>query len=99
MLAAGSRDLFVGRAVEMAQLSEALEDALAGRGRIVTIVGEPGIGKTRTAEELAAVAAARDAEVLWGRCPEERGAPPYWPWSQVIAAHAGAISADRPSSA
>ena len=42
---------FVGRQREMGELKAALEDALSGRGRLVTLVGEPGIGKTRTAEE------------------------------------------------
>jgi predicted ATPase len=82
------RDTFVGRERELAQLTAALDDAIAGRGRIVLLVGEPGIGKTRTAEQLAVVARRRGAEVLWGRCPEERGAPPYWPWVQAIGAHA-----------
>jgi DNA-binding CsgD family transcriptional regulator len=48
------------------------------------LVGGPGIGKTRTAEELASVARPRGAQVLWGRCLEERGAPTYWPWGQAI---------------
>ncbi len=87
MQAQRQQDVFVGREREMAELTAALEDALAGHGRLVMLVGEPGIGKTRTAEELAAVARGRGAEVLWGRCPEERGAAPYWPWVQVIRAH------------
>ncbi len=56
-----------------------LEEALSGRGRLVTLVGEPGIGKTRTALELATYAGLRQAQVLWGRCYEGEGAPPYWP--------------------
>ena len=44
-----SRAKFVGRQREMAELTAALEDALAGQGRLVMLVGEPGIGKTRTA--------------------------------------------------
>ncbi|MCI0800329.1 MAG: AAA family ATPase, partial [Chloroflexi bacterium] len=48
------------------------------------LVGEPGIGKTRTAQELATYAGLRGAQVLWGRCYEEQGAPPYWPWVQAI---------------
>ena len=40
--------VFVGRQREMGELKAALEDALSGRGRLVTVVGEPGIGKTRT---------------------------------------------------
>ncbi|MFB3119689.1 MAG: AAA family ATPase, partial [Stenotrophomonas maltophilia] len=48
------------------------------------LVGEPGIGKTRTAQELATYAGLRSAQVLWGRCYEEQGMPPYWPWVQAI---------------
>jgi DNA-binding CsgD family transcriptional regulator len=77
-------DVFVGRQRELGELRAALEDALSGRGRLVMLVGEPGIGKTRTAEELAALAQQRGAQVLWGRCYEEQGVPPYWPWVQVI---------------
>ncbi|MCI0794977.1 MAG: ATP-binding protein, partial [Chloroflexi bacterium] len=44
-----SRGVFVGREKELAELTAALEDALAGQGRLVMLVGEPGIGKTRTA--------------------------------------------------
>jgi DNA-binding CsgD family transcriptional regulator len=75
---------FVGRQREMAELKGALEEALSGQGRLVMLVGEPGIGKTRTAQELTAHAEAKGARVLWGRCPEYQGAPPYWPWIQAI---------------
>ena len=75
---------FVGRHQEMAELKVALEDALGGRGRLVMLVGEPGIGKTRTAQELAAQAEQLGAQVFWGRCNEEEGAPPYWPWVESI---------------
>ena len=77
-------DVFVGRQREMGELKAALEDALSGRGRLVTLVGEPGIGKTRTAVELATAAGLRGAQVLWGRSYEEQGVPPYWPWVQAI---------------
>ena len=76
--------VFVGRHREMDDLKAALEDSLSGRGRMVTLVGEPGIGKTRTAEELATYATRQGAKVLWGRCYEDVGAPPYWPWVQAI---------------
>ena len=75
---------FVGRHQEMADLKAALEEALAGRGRLVMLVGEPGIGKTRTAQELASYAETLSAQLLWGRCYEEQGAPPYWPWLQLL---------------
>jgi tetratricopeptide (TPR) repeat protein len=76
--------VFVGRQQEMGDLKAALEDALSGRGRLLTLVGEPGIGKSRTAQELASYAGLRHAQVLWGRCYEGEGAPPYWPWVQAI---------------
>ena len=76
--------VFVGRHQEMGDLKAALEDTLSGRGRMVTLVGEPGIGKSRIAQELATYAGLRAAQVLWGRCYEEKGMPPYWPWVQAI---------------
>ena len=65
--------VLVGRQREMGELKASLEDALSGRGRLVTLVGEPGIGKTRTALELATYAGLRQAQVLWGRCYEGGG--------------------------
>jgi hypothetical protein len=79
-----STGVFVGRQKEMDQLRAALEETLSGRGRMVMLVGEPGIGKTRTAQELATYAGLRRCQVLWGRCYEGGGAPPYWPWVQAI---------------
>jgi class 3 adenylate cyclase/DNA-binding CsgD family transcriptional regulator len=83
---AAPADKFVGRQRELEVLQGAFEQACAGHGRIVMLAGEPGIGKTRTAQELAGQAAQREAAVLWGRCHEVSGAPPYWPWVQVIRA-------------
>src|SRR5215208_5758462 len=77
---------FVGRDAELSVLSEALDAAAAGRGRMALVAGEPGIGKTRLAEELAAVARRRGVRVLWGRCYEGEGAPAFWPWVEVLRA-------------
>src|SRR5207245_11519197 len=76
--------IFVGREKEMDELRAGLEDSLSGRGRLMMLVGEPGIGKTRTSEEFATYASLRNAQVLWGRCYEGEGAPAYWPWVQAI---------------
>jgi hypothetical protein len=57
-------DVFVGREREMGALREDLEETLVGRGRVVVLTGEPGIGKTRTAIELAAYAQLQGARVL-----------------------------------
>ena len=75
-----------GRDRERAELMAGLEDALVGQGRLFLIAGEPGIGKTRLAEQLASHAVERGARVVWGRCWEGGGAPPYWPWAQVVQA-------------
>lgn len=58
--------------------------ALAGRGRVLCLTGEPRIGKTWLADEAGAYAASRGMRVYWGRCFEEGGAPAYWPWIQVV---------------
>jgi tetratricopeptide (TPR) repeat protein len=77
----------VGRERELSELEAGLEDALSGRGRLFVIGGEPGIGKTRLADELASRAKQRGARVLSGRCWEAGGAPAYWPWVQAIRTH------------
>jgi DNA-binding winged helix-turn-helix (wHTH) protein/tetratricopeptide (TPR) repeat protein len=83
------RDRFIGRERALGRLRENLESALSGRSRVVLLVGEPGIGKTRTAEELAAEARAAGAETLVGRSVEGEGAPAYWPWVQIVRAFVG----------
>ena len=71
---------FVGREKETAVLTDAWEKVRSGRGRIVMLVGEPGIGKTRLAREFASQVEVEGCKVLWGRNFEDRGAPPYWAW-------------------
>ncbi len=78
------RNVFVGREPEIRALEASMTDALGGRGRVVALVGEPGIGKTRTVEEFLSSPAVAGARVLWGRCPEHDGVPAYWPWVQAI---------------
>jgi DNA-binding SARP family transcriptional activator len=73
----------VGREAQLAALDASLARAAAGRGRLVLVAGEPGVGKTRLAEEVARRAAARDLRVAWGRGYEGEGAPAFWPWVQV----------------
>jgi DNA-binding SARP family transcriptional activator len=82
-----ARGLFVGRERELAELAGALDDALSGKGRVVLLIGEPGVGKTRLADELMAGARDRGARVMVGRCWEAGGAPAYWPWVQSLRAH------------
>jgi DNA-binding SARP family transcriptional activator len=78
-----SEDL-VGRESEMAELLPVLEGVLSGNGALVLVGGEPGVGKSRFAEALAAHARERSVRVLVGRCWEAGGAPSYWPWVQAL---------------
>ncbi|HEX7135826.1 MAG TPA: BTAD domain-containing putative transcriptional regulator [Iamia sp.] len=77
---------FIGRKDELAALHADLADARSGHGRITSVGGEPGIGKTRLADELAAAAEAAGDVVVWGRCFEGKGAPAFWPWTQIVEA-------------
>jgi tetratricopeptide (TPR) repeat protein len=75
---------FVGRADELRALVTAVADARQGRGRVLLVAGEAGIGKTRLVEH--ALGGQSAATALWGRCRESQGAPAYWPWIQALRA-------------
>ncbi len=75
---------FVGRRQELDQLKEALEDALGGRGSLAMLVGEPGIGKTRLAEEFTVYARLRGAQVLSGRSYEGAVEVAYFPFVEAF---------------
>ncbi|HEX5505253.1 MAG TPA: AAA family ATPase, partial [Thermomicrobiales bacterium] len=75
----------VGRDRERAALRAALAGALAGRGGLVLIGGEAGIGKTALAEDLGRAAADRGALALVGRCYDLSETPPYGPWAEALA--------------
>jgi tetratricopeptide (TPR) repeat protein len=77
-------DAFVGREREMTQLCAGLDSAIAGRGCLFLVSGEPGIGKSRLAEAVSREASDRGIRVVWGRCWEGGGAPAYWPFVQTI---------------
>ncbi|MGH1562957.1 BTAD domain-containing putative transcriptional regulator [Mumia sp. DW29H23] len=74
----------VGRDAEVGTLLDRLEAADAGEPQFATVVGEPGIGKSRLVAEVMARARARGARVLVGRCSSDSGAPPLWPWESVL---------------
>ena len=74
---------YVGRERELSELAAALDGLDSGRGTLFLVSGEPAIGKTRLADELAAGAAARGVSVAWGAAWDGGGAPLLWPWIQV----------------
>ncbi|WP_158293065.1 AfsR/SARP family transcriptional regulator [Kribbella orskensis] len=81
----GGGDHLVGREEPLTRLAGLLVEAAAGRGNVVLITGEPGIGKTGLARALTATAAAMGLNTGWGRCEGTAGAPAFWPWSQALA--------------
>jgi hypothetical protein len=85
----------VGRERERATLRAALDAALAGRGALVLIGGEAGIGKTALAEWTLAGAVERGALALVGRCYDLAETPPYGPWVEAFgrAPHGGDVPA------
>lgn len=85
--------VFVGRELEMRQLKTAAGEAARGRGCVVTVTGDPGIGKSRLLEAFVAEVGT-DVQVLEGRCSFAEGAPPYLPWAQIIN---GYVSAAEPT--
>lgn len=80
----------IGRDQVLAVLRASFDEAAAGRGHLVLIGGQAGIGKTAIAGAAAERAAAQGALVLWGRCSETEGAPAFWPWVQIVRAAADA---------
>ena len=77
-------DTFVGRSRELTALTAALRQAATGDARLALVAGEPGIGKTELARAFARAAGNDGVLVLWGSAWEDGGAPPYWPWVQVL---------------
>jgi predicted ATPase len=68
----------------MALLRNGLKDAASGRGHVFLISGEPGVGKTRLADEIAAAAEAKQMTVLVGHCSERDEAVAYLPFVEVL---------------
>ena len=85
------RSALVGRDRELGLLLGCLDEAQSGDASLVVCVGEPGIGKSRLAEELTRAGQARGFRTAWGRAAPSIGAPPYWPWLEVLHALADAV--------
>ena len=79
----GDPGTMVGRQPELARLRALWEEAASGRTRLIVLAGEPGVGKTRLAAELADIVATSGGRVLVGRCRRD-GAAPYEPFVEAL---------------
>jgi class 3 adenylate cyclase len=75
--------IFVGRDAELERLGQLWKEAAAGERRVALLAGEPGVGKTRLAAEVAVKVHEEGATVLAGRCDEDLGVP-YQPFVEAL---------------
>ena len=102
LVAIGPRDGLVGRAEaslvgrrwEMAIVEAIVDRAIDGRGGVVNVVGPPGIGKSRTARETAALAAGRGVEVFWAFCESHARDVPFHVVARLLRAGIGVADLD-----
>jgi DNA-binding SARP family transcriptional activator len=86
---------YFGRVPEMSRLLGRLAETAAGRGGVVLLAGEPGIGKSHALQQLAAAARASSATVLTGRCVEGTWVPPFRPFAEAITGYGESVGPER----
>jgi class 3 adenylate cyclase/tetratricopeptide (TPR) repeat protein len=86
--------IFVGREAELERLTRLWKDAVAGERRVALLAGEPGVGKTRLAAEIATRVHEEGGVVLAGRCDEDLGVP-YQPFVEALRHFADHTSPER----
>jgi class 3 adenylate cyclase len=79
----------VGRRWEMAAIEALLERAINSRGAVVTVVGSPGIGKSRLVREVAALAATQGVDVFTGYCHSHTSDIPFYAVARLLRAATG----------
>jgi len=88
---------FVGRGSELAALAELATQARCGRGQVVDVIGEPGMGKSRLVHELCrALTAGAPILLLEGRCVSYGSLIPYLPLADLVRTHCGVTESDPP---
>jgi len=75
--------VLAGREIEIAAIDAALADARGGHGGLIVLSGEPGIGKSRLAQEALWRAESAGMRTARGHALDDPGAPPLWPWRRV----------------
>jgi class 3 adenylate cyclase len=86
---AGAESTLVGRRWEMAAVEGLLERGVDGHGAVVSVVGSPGIGKSRLVREVTALAAARGVEVFTGYCQSHTSDIPFYAVARLLRAVTG----------
>lgn len=86
-------DDVVGRGPELRMLADLVDRVGSGRGGALLMSGEPGIGKSRLLRAVRALAMEDDLVVAGGHGWADEGAPPLWPWVQVLRVAAGRLTA------
>jgi len=87
----------VGRRWEMAAVEGLLERVIDGHGAVITVVGSPGIGKSRLVREVAAIAAGREVEVFSAYCESHASDVPFHVVAQLLRAAIGVRGLDAPA--
>jgi tetratricopeptide (TPR) repeat protein len=82
--ATSEKSTLVGRDPEIAVIDAAVDAVTSGRGHVMLLTGEAGIGKSALARYAAGVASSKHIPVYWGFAWEAGGAPAYWPWTQLL---------------
>jgi class 3 adenylate cyclase/energy-coupling factor transporter ATP-binding protein EcfA2 len=101
-LGTGHRTQFVGRVLELNQLIDLFDRSVTESSlHLVSIVGEPGAGKTRLVQELAGLLAHRRQQVIWrrGRCLPYGEGITFWALGELVKMQAGILESDSPEEA
>jgi predicted ATPase len=95
----GSDERLIAREAELSRVLSIFKSVATGRGRVVLLDGEPGIGKSRLAREVLACAERTGARTFVGRCFEQHEATPFFPFMELLGAVFDAAPAEVQSSA
>jgi class 3 adenylate cyclase len=87
----------IGRRWEMAALDAMVDRTIGGHGGVVNVVGPPGIGKSRTAREAAALAAGSGVDVVWAFCESHASDIPFHAVRRLLRALSGIEDLDGPA--
>jgi adenylate cyclase len=87
----------VGREEELAQAAGVIASVATGTGTVLTVTGEPGIGKSRLTAEVREQALLQGSRWLQTRCLSYGGSHAYWPYAELLRDFAGIQADDRPT--